>query len=631
MISHWTLIKSQTQMIKNFIGINDQLTPPSQSTSLLLRRSFNVRNIDHKFILSVIGLGIAIYYINGKRITNNVLSTSTSDYSKTLYLDKYDVTNFIKKGKNVIAIELGNGFYNESIKTVWNINQAHWRGEKCLFLRLKADNKTILKSDEKFKAIYSPFTIYNELRAGEWVDQRKVINFSSLKYNDDNWEYASFIKNPPTGKIKENICPPIKEFETIKPINIIQNKRGFVYDFGKNFSGYIKATISEQKDKEIVFKYAEDISENGELELHGLDCYQKDEPFQIDKCITNGSSFVFKPKFTYHGFRYVQVSGIDDLKKISLEGIFIHQDIKYLKPKYKLNGIYKKIFDAGINSILSNTYYGFTDCPTREKLNWTNDLSASLPVIMKYFDAKNLLMKVYQDIIDAQDVNGNVPGIVPSPNWGYEYGPVCGGIIITLPYHFYKKYGDRFLFDNNLYNIKKYYRFVKKNLNADYFFLADWTGSTNHPKTPKKFVLETCMFIFDKILWEMTGKKEYKNDLLKRKKSLCSYKIEGQTIPSILLALDLGKKQDNLSILLQEIKKTNYHIDVGVFGFQYLFKALSDNKCDDIIYKMLCNPTPPSFKTWIDNGATTLYETFGETWTLSMNHHMFSCVIQYLK
>ena len=149
------------KMNNRFIGIDSTIKSPFKSTSLLLRRTFNIRNTNHKFYLEVIGLGIGIYYLNGQRVTDSVLCTPNSDYSKTLYLERYDVTKLIRKGKNVIAIELGNGFYNESLETVWKINEAHWRGEKCLLLKLKADNKVIVHSDEKFKVLYSPYMTYN--------------------------------------------------------------------------------------------------------------------------------------------------------------------------------------------------------------------------------------------------------------------------------------------------------------------------------------------------------------------------------------------------------------------------------------------------------------------------------------
>lgn len=618
-------------MNKKFIGISGSVTPPYKSTSLLLRRTFYVRDINHSFNLESIGLGIAVYYINGKRITDDILVTTHSDYSKTLYINKYDVTSFIKKGKNVIAVELGNGFYNESLETVWKINHAQWRGDKCLYLKLKADDRVIVRSDEKFKVMYSPFTTYNELRGGECFDKRKLIPFESLSFNDTNWDNAIFVENPPKGKIRDNICPPIREFERFKPLSVTKSKNGCIFAFSKNISGYVEAKISNEANHEITFRYAEDINKDGELELHGLDCYQKGEPFQIDKCTGDGSTFIFKPKFTYHGFKYVEVSGVEDIKNISLEAIFTHGDIKPLNNFPKLDGIKQKLFDAGINSLLSNTYYGFTDCPTREKLNWLNDLFASLPIVLKYFDSEKILRKVYQDILDSQNKDGNVPGVAPSSTWGYEYGPICGGMIIILPYILCKYFNDVSLFSEHIPQMKKYYRFVKKNLNSDYFILGDWAGSYNHPKTPYKFVFETCMYVFDKILYEMTNEEMFKKDQNLREKHMISYKIDGQSIPSVLLVLGLGNKEENLKALVKNIESSGYHMDLGVFGFQYLFKALADNNRFDLIDKIVCNENAPSFKAWVDEGATTFYETFGDTWSLSMNHHMFCNFIQYLK
>ena len=179
--------------------------------------------------------------------------------------------------------------------------------------------------------------------------------------------------------------------------------------------------------------------------------------------------------------------------------------------------------------------------------------------------------------------------------------------------------------------MKRYRLFVKKNLNTKYFILGDWAGSYNHPKTPYKFVYETCMYLFDKIFYEMTNEEMFKKDQNLREKHMLSYKIDGQAIPSVLLVLGLGNKEENLKTLVSNIESSGYHMDLGVFGFQYLFKALADNNRYDLIDRIVLNEKAPSFKVWIDEGATTFYETFGDTWSLSMNHHMFCNFIQYLK
>ena len=610
-----------------FIGANKALKPNSNSTSLLLRRTFNIDKKGKSYLLHVIGLGIAIYHLNNKKITENVLLTPITDYSKTLLFDTYDVTSLIQEGKNVLAIELGNGFYNESLKTVWNIDKAQWRGEKCLSLILECDGNVVLESDESFKCLYSPALLYNELRAGEVVDFRNVLDFGNVGFDDSNFLNASYLEKQLNAKLLNNTLPPIKEFKKYAPIKKISSKNGIIFDFGVNISGYIECVFNERSGKKITFKHAEDIKDN-ELELHGLDCYQNGEPFQQDVVVANGHKCTYKPKFTYHGFRYVEVSGISNFNDFEIFAISVHEDIKQIKdfPVFK-DEIKSKLFNDGINSILSNAFYGFTDCPTREKLFWLNDLQASLPFIMEYFDVKELLKKIMQDIVDAQKEDGNVAGIAPSPNWGYEFGPVCGFAIAKIPYLFYKKYKDISLLVAYKNQIYKYYEFLKNN---DDFVLGDWTGNTNHKNTSKYFIKNAYLYLLDQILIEVFDDIGKKEDLLDRKEKLLSVELKGQTIPSFLIVNKLGNIKDNEKCLLKDIAQNDYHLDAGMFGVQYIYEALSILNRKDIIDKIVLNKKAPSFRSWIEEGATSLYENFDETHSLSMNHHMFSNVIKYL-
>lgn len=611
-----------------FIGANKNLKPNGDSTSLLLRRSFNITQKGNQYILKVVGLGIAIYYLNGKKVTDNVFLTPVTDYSKTLLFDSYDVTNMITEGNNVLAIELGNGFYNESLKTVWNINHAHWRGEKCVGVVLECDNKVILESDEEFKSLYSPFVIYNELRGGEVTDFRHLIPFANNDFDDSSWPNASLIEKKMTARIIENRLDPVKEVNVYSPIRQIKSKEGIIFDFGVNIAGYIDCSFLEESGTLITFKHAEDIK-NNELELHGLDCYQKGEPFQLDQAVANGSECHFKPKFTYHGFRYVEVIGIKNVKDFHITAISTHQVFKQIKEFLKFDDeIKQKIFNAGINSILSNSFYSFTDCPTREKLNWLNDMQASLPVIMDYFDIKEQLEKIMIDITDTQRSDGNIAGIAPSPDWGYEYGPLCGFAIVKIPYLYFKKYNDNHLLELYKDQIYRYYHYLLNHY--DEFILGDWTGNTNHEDTPKSFVTNAYLYLFDQILVEIYDDEKAKGDLINRKDYLLNTPLKGQTIPSFLIVNGIGDKELNVTYLIKDIENKEYHMDVGMFGAQYIYEALQKINRQDIIDKIVLNKKAPSFRVWIEGGATSLYENFGETHSLSMNHHMFSNVIKYL-
>ena len=282
---------------------------------------------------------------------------------------------------------------------------------------------------------------------------------------------------------------------------------------------------------------------------------------------------------------------------------------------------------TGINSILSNSFNSFTDCPSREKLNWLNDMQASLPVIMEYFDVKELLIKIMRDIVDTQREDGNIAGIAPSPDWGYDFGPLCGFAIVKIPMLFLEKYKDDSLFLKYRNEIYLYYNYLLTHKN---YILGDWTGSTNHIDTPIEFVTNAYLYLFDKVLVNVYKDKFAEKDLLKRKEYLLSIPFKGQTIPSFLIVNNIGDEKVNRECLLNSIEENDFHLSMGMFGTQFIYEALAKINRKDIIDKIVLNIKAPSFRTWIEGGATSLYESFSDAKTLSMNHHMYSNVIKYL-
>lgn len=624
-------------MISHFIGIDPKVTPPYKSTSLLLRRCFFVNKKSKSYILKTIGLGIADYYLNGTRITSGILLQAPSNYNKTLWQDTFDVTEFIREGKNVLSVELGNGFYNEGIVTTWHIENASWKNNKCLKLSLLEDNNEILVSDQKFKVKYSLFRTYNELRSGEKVNFNNHIEFTKIDFDDSSWDNAIILTSYPQGIVRDLNCPQIKEFEHLNPVNKFIKDNSVVFDFGYIFSGYVEINLNEKNNTCVEISYSEDIDENKDLNLHGLDCYHCGSDFQKEEIICNGEPISFKPSFSYFGFRYVEVKGIKNAKDFRIQGIVIHQDLKQKQVTIPKDRNIEKLYECVINSTLSNTYYMFTDCPTREKLGWLNDAQSSLEQIMYNFEAASLLKKWYQDIVDSIDEKGNVPGIAPSHNWGYEFGPLCGSIVGTLPYYFYKYYNDISLLSENIEKIEKYLDFVCKN--EELFILGDWTGSKDQEFTPRIFTIKTYEYILQQIINIYKENKGEKVSILNLQiigsEMLKIYndsntKNNSQTMMSVLLVLGIGNKNEIKDNLIANIENNHYKLSVGMFGNQFIYRALKNIERKDLIYKIVFNPNEKSFLNWINDGNKTLYETFGDTWSLSMNHHMYSNVIMEL-
>ena len=577
-----------------------------------------------QYTLSFCALGIGYCYINGQRITRDLFLSPVSDYRKTLWYNVYDVTAFIQEGENEIFVEVGNGFYNEGIETVWGHHKAAWRGQPTVCLSLCVDGVEIVATDESWQSTLSKRTIYNQLRSGEHFDSRVK--------EECGWLPAELNASQPQGALRLCDCQPIVETERLSAVAVHQSKRGWIFDFGKNVSGYAEIAIQAESGVEITLAYAEEIDEIGELQLNGLDVYQQ-APFQVDKLICNGENVVWKPQFTYHGFRYVEVVGLQNEPTMSLlTAIFTRQNVDRTSDFVCSDEGLNKIYAAGILATQCNMFYSLTDCPTREKLGWTNDAQASLPQVMFNFDSHKLLKKWLVDICETQNAEGDLAGVAPSPDWGYGHGAVCNGIIFVLPYLLKKYYGDEQSVAYALPFMKKYFAYYQTHLGTAW--LGDWTGSTNM-ETPIPFIEQVYMFIFTAIFNQLG--ENYAEEETQARVDLEKYFVDNrctvdtQSAISALIVLGVGDKDALAQQLAQRIAKDENHLHCGMFGVQFLYKALTMIGRADLAYKLIMNKTPPSFYDWLSRGATTLWETFDETAkTKSKNHHMFSNVLYFL-
>lgn len=609
----------EKQFIKHQTYPKDNL---AYAPSVCFRKRFTATK-QGKYELAFCALGMGYCYLNGHPIAPDLFLSPVSDYRKTLWYTVYDVTALIQEGENELFIEVGNGFYNEGIETVWEHYKAAWRGEPTVCLSLCVDGTELVKTDESWQSTLSKRTVYNQLRSGEHFDSR-------VKAESD-WQQAE-INPSPKGQLRLCDCQPIVETERLSAISMHQSQRGWIFDFGKNISGYAEISIQAECGREITLSYAEEVDKNGELELNGLGIYQQ-APFQVDKVICNGENVVWKPRFTYHGFRYVEVVGLQNEPTMSLlTAIFTCQSLdetsEFLCSDEKLNRLYA----AGILATQCNMFYSLTDCPTREKLGWTNDAQASLPQVMFNFDSHRLLKKWLVDICETQNAEGDLTGIAPSPDWGYGHGPVCNGIIFVLPYLLKKYYGDEQAAAYALPFMKKYFAYYETHLGSS--ALGDWTGATNM-ETPIAFIEQVYMLMFTAIFNQLG--EDYAEKETQARLNLASYlvknrcTIDTQTAISALIVFGVGEKDTLGQQLVERVEKDGNHLHCGMFGVQFLYKALTEIGRADLAYEMIMNKTAPSFYDWLSRGATTLWETFDESArTKSKNHHMFSNVLYFL-
>ncbi len=606
------------------------------------RKEFFIENMENARIF-VQSPGFARYYINGCDITDDLFISPTSDYTKILWYNEYDVSHLLKKGVNTVCVIAGNGFLNESFATAWDFDKAHWRDAPQFILHLTVNGQTVLISDNSWKcSVEYSHIIYNHIRSGEYWDMRKKDDsWMSVGFDDSDWSRPIEKKNV-TGKFLPTRCQPVRETECIKPKRVIKTARGYLFDFGVNMSGYAKVRLCEERAKEIRFYYTEEVDKEGNPKynhLNGKNFYPE-SPFQLNKMISSGSVDTFKPMFSYHGFRYILIEGLS--KEPEIVAYFTHQDVERKSEFTSGNDVLNFIYSAGLRSTYSNMFWCLTDCPTREKMGWTNDAQASCEQVLINFDSLPLFEKWYEDILASMFSDGSLHGTIPAPDWpwGHACGPVCDCILYELPYRVYLYTGKPDMLIKGINHFERYIEFLEKKLEEGYeFILDDWTSNVRHA-VPKKFIADMYLLkaydvtaLAHKVAKTGCDRWQKKSDAYR--KTLQSHYIdvngscivEQQTAVAMMIEMGIGGDTLN-NQLIDIIEKDNYLLKSGMVGIQYIYYALSQIGRGDIAYRLLTR-SRPGYRSWFESGATTLWEKWDGENKDSHNHHMYSGVIAW--
>ena len=506
---------------------------------------------------------------------------------------------------------------------------------------MAVNHKVVLTSNDSWRVKKDSFIVFNQLRSGEYFDARLYSPDWSVEILDETYPFAVIDKNPPQGEFLPYEGYPVREVSVLEPKKFFVKKDGgVVVDFGVNISGYVGIkTIGKNGDK-IVIRHAEEIDENNNLKINGLDCFIK-APFQTNEIICGDSSVYCKPYFTYHGFRYVEIKGIvAPFERYEIKAYRTNNTAKGIGSFSSSDDFLNRLHDCSINSVQSNLQYNLTDCPTREKLGWTNDAAMSAEHIYYTFDISSFFKKWMRDISDTMNQDGALSGIAPSPDWGYGNGPVCDVAFFEIPYMNYVFTGDKSLLIKYVPYYKKYLGYLKnKEKEGHVFPLADWFGYDN-TRTSKLFITSVLTLYFYKILekaqkfaGEETAEtsKEYDRRLNEIREKYIDEKgkcVENtQTAVAMMIAFRLYEKLEPLKEQLTLLIESNdYHLDVGLLGNKYIWTALDGCGLNDYALEIIKVKGKPGFDYWFSDGATSLYENWGKERSCSLNHHMFSAV-----
>ncbi len=652
-------------MKATFIKATTQFTTRTESVSAPLFKKVFIADADKRAVVKIRALGFYKIFLNGKEFTKGYLAPYISNPEQIVYEDVYDVTGLLKKGENVLCVWLGNGFVNVNDKNLWLFESAPYRSAPSFALTLEQDGQTLVKTDESFLWTASP-VLRDDYRSGVHYDAR-LEREGVLENADMDGYFQPVVAGTPTGEVRFGNPYYVRETRRIKPKQILKTSQGYVYDFGENNAGVYELNVNFPAGKTLDLYFGEWL-EKGEFDQKNIanGCVV-DERRQRDVYICNGKPSKYIPPFTFHGYQYVLVKGLDEgeatadlLTYIVLQGGFEKRGTFVCS-----NELINKLQDCTVRSDASNFFYYPTDCPHREKNGWTGDVALSAEQYLLNFDCADYLEEYLASVRGAQREDGALPGIVPTGGWGFAWGsgPNWDIVLFELVWQVYRFKGDKKVIYENKSAMEKYIAYMRTKEKEDGLFeygLPDWceagTISYGLVSTPTDVtdacacigMLKKASYLFREI-GEIRTADEYSAYAQKISESFRKKYIRGawntaetQTAQALSIAYGLFDKKDEkqaVENLLTLIERTGDTFKVGVLGALHFFEVLAENGHANLALELITKDKFPSFKYWLDRGATTLAESFFEYVSAdsmdrkdngvdrpSLNHHFWGMI-----
>jgi alpha-L-rhamnosidase len=627
----------------------------------LLRKEFDASKEIKRATIYASGIGWHELYINGEKVGDHVLSPITSYYdndqpfafgSRVIY-ETHDVTEYLKTGGNAIGVWLGNGWYSND----GNIQryQVPFSDRPQLIFQMNIEftdgTSAGIVSDGTWKSSAGPIT-QNAICEGESYDARlEKTGWNNTGFNDAGWN-AVVIANAPSGKLVAQMMPAVKVIDSIAPLAITQPAAGvYVYDFGQHFTGWTKLRVSGSSGDRVTMAYASALNGNGRLELRhqwGLE--------MTDSYTLKGAGMeVWEPRFTLHGFRYVELTGFPGTPTLeSLQGYVVHNAVETSGSFESSNPLLNQIHH-NVRWTFKSLLQGIPqDAADRcERCGWLGDPSGVIEDVMINFNTASFWAKWLDDIKDSQKPNGDIPVISPMhmrdrfdmwPNWKSTYALVA--------WYLYEFYGDEKVLADHYDGIEKLVEFLGTWANGhiiqeglgDHMEADRLSGVSNFlPVRTPVDVTSTAVYYYDawilaqaaQILGKTNDYNTYSNLANQIKDAFNNeffnpqtnqYSTGSQTSNSMSLQYGLvpeGMEGVVLDNLVDDIMNENEgHLSTGIIGTNALEQVLGKSGRADVMYAIATKTTFPSWGYSISLGATTVWENWGGVGDRSLNMKM---------
>ena len=647
---------------------DDILVGKTRVAARYLRKEFNLSKNIVEARLYVSGLGQYSAYINGVEVApDELLKPALSDYRKRVYFNTFDVTEMLKNGDNAIGVTLAGGRFTAMRYNAANPdydftdNVLHF-GTPRMILQLEITyedgSKSLIVSDESWKITNrGPIRTSNEYDGETYDENFDLGDWTLPNYDDNSWFDAKPCRDDVhiVSALTPQPNPNIKIQDTLTPVSIFKKGENWILDMGQNMVGVLHINLNGQQPGDTVtLRFAENLYHDSTVDVRNLRGAEATDRYIVKTC--HGASLQWKPMFTYHGFRYVEISGLQDsLKPSDFKGLVLYDEMQTTGSFETSNEILNAVYRNAFWGIRGNYRSMPTDCPQRdERMGWTGDRATGCYGESYIFDNHRLYTKWLDDGEDCQLENGSISDVFP-PYWrNYTNSMTWPGAFITVADMIYTRFGDNEPIRKHYDAMKKWLNFMKNKYMFDGIMMrdqyGDWCMPPESPElihsrdkdrrtraavisTPYYCYLSGKMAKFAEILGFTDDAEYFKNEVSATTEAYNTkylnhqiWRYDNNTVTANILPLFFGMvpKGHEDDVFENIVDRTedlhDGHVSTGVVGIQFLMRTLTEYGRGDLALQIAANDTYPSWGYMVRNGATTIWELWnGNTADPSMN------------
>ncbi|NBA78629.1 family 78 glycoside hydrolase catalytic domain [Emticicia sp. ODNR4P] len=626
----------------------------SRLSARYFRKDFTVKKKLKSATAYIIGLGLYELYLNGQKVGNQALAPVPTDYNKGVKYNTFDVTNLLQQGANAVGSILGNGRYYTMRQDYKPYKIKTFGYPKMLFnldLVYEDGSRETIVSDDTWKVTADgPIRCNNEYDGEEYDATKELGNWSQSGYVDTSWIKAQLVQEP-GGDYEAQMTANMKVMQTIKPVSLKKlNAQTYILDMGQNMAGWLRLSVQGKKGQKVTLRFAESLQPDGSLYVRNL----RDAKVTDIYTLKGEGTETWEPRFVYHGFRYVEITGFPTEPKLEqFEGRVVYDEMSDAGKFQSSNTMLNQIFTNAYWGIRSN-YKGMpVDCPQRnERQPWLGDRTTGAYGESYLFDNHTLYAKWLDDIEQSQKADGSIPDVAPS-FWRY-YGDnvTWPATYITIADMLYQQFGDAEPIKKHYPSMKKWAMYMAEKYTENGLITKDKYGDWCVPPESKELIhakdesrltdgklLATATYIrvlqlMQKFAQTTDNLKDvasfsmmetdYKNAFNQAFLKASNYSNGTVTANLLPLVYDIVSAEEKTKVaenLIQTIvQKNNSHISTGVIGTQWLMRGLSNLEKGDLAYTIATQKDYPSWGYMVENGATTIWELWnGNTANPEMN------------